>query len=77
MNAKPETELNSSVFIQKRCNVNGASKYICKQVEALELQYGIKKTVLWYTVIAESLILLPLTARIQTNEVSILFARCF
>ena len=24
MNAKPETELNSSVFIQKWCNVNGA-----------------------------------------------------
>ena len=24
MNAKPKTGLNSSVFIQKRCNVNGA-----------------------------------------------------
>ena len=24
MNAKPKTEINSFVFIQKRCNVNGA-----------------------------------------------------
>ena len=37
MNAKPKTELNSFVFIQKRCNVNGALyKNTCMRKLTLE-----------------------------------------
>ena len=43
MNAKPKTELNSFVFIQKRCNVNGA--WVSQPNKNLDYYYNLEARV--------------------------------
>ena len=42
VNAKPKTEVNSSVFIQKRCNVNGALNWLSDFFKSMTISSAIE-----------------------------------